>query len=80
MKRTIFLPALDRRITVGQYVAAVKRAKANPNAEFKCGLACWWPCTGREIMQQFFAGVTERINSGVPYVTRNMSHTHTHTH
>jgi hypothetical protein len=68
--RTIYLPALEKRVSLRQYVAAVKLAKANPDAEFKHGLSCWWPCSGREIMQQFRAGLMDRINSGIPYITR----------
>ena len=64
--RTVYLPALDRTVTLGAYVRAVKLAKANPNAEFKTGLTTWWPVTGSEIMQQFRRGVHDRINQGIP--------------
>ena len=57
---TIALPAVDKVVTVGQYVAAIRVAKAHPDDEFKHGLTCWWPCTGREIMRQFRAGAHER--------------------
>ena len=60
MRHTIYLPAVDRTVTVGQYVKAIRAAKAAPDAEFKHGLTCWWPCTGREIMRQFRAGVRDR--------------------
>jgi len=62
MKHTIHLPAIDRTVTVGQYVAAVRAAKANPDRTFKHGLTTWWPTTGRDIVAQFFAGVEDRIN------------------
>ena len=68
--RTIYLPAIDRRVTLAQFVRAVKLAKANPDAEFKQGLSCWWPCTGREIMRQFLEGVNDRINQAIPYSER----------
>lgn len=68
--RTITLPATGRAVTLGQYVRAVKIAKANPDAEFKEGLTCWWPCTGKDIVRQFLAGVEDRINQGIPYSQR----------
>ncbi len=68
--RTIYLPAIDRTVSLKQYIAAVKTAKANPNACFKHGLTCWWSCTGRDIMRQFFAGVQDRINQAIPYIDR----------
>lgn len=71
--RTIYLPAIERRITLGQYVAVVKMAKANPDREFKCGLTTWWPTTGREIVRQFNRAVHDRVNQGVSYVERGKS-------
>ena len=68
--RTIFLSAIDRHISLGTYVQAIKTAKENPNKEYKYGLTCWWPCTGKEILQQFMAGVHDRINQGIPYTLR----------
>jgi hypothetical protein len=49
--RTIYLAALERSLTLGQYVAAVSLAKANPDVEFKTGLTTWWPIKGSEIVQ-----------------------------
>ena len=71
-QRTVYLPAIDRRVTIGQYVKAIKLAKANPDAEFKQGLTCWWPVTGREIMRQFMDGVQDRITAGISYSARGM--------
>lgn len=71
--RYINLPAIDKRVTLGQYVAGIKAAKANPDAEFKHGLTCWWPCTGREIMQQFWKGVEDRINQAIPWIERGVT-------
>ena len=73
MTRTIFLPAIERRVSLGDYVKAIKLAKANPEMRFKHGLTCWWPATGAEIMQQFRAGMTDRINQAVPYIDRGMT-------
>lgn len=58
----IYLPAIERRVTLGAYVRAIKLAKSKPDIEFKHGLECWWPCKGREIVQQFRRGMHERIN------------------
>lgn len=70
--RTIYLPALEKSVSLAAYVAAVKLAKANPDAEFGHGLTCWWPCKGRDVIRQFLEGVMERINDGVPYSKRGM--------
>ena len=68
--RTITLPAVHKRVTLGQYVKAVKLAKAHPDVEFKHGLTCWYPCTGKEIVKQFLAGVNDRITQAIPYLER----------
>jgi len=68
--RTIYLPAIERHITLRQYLNGIKLAKANPDAEFKHGLTCWWPCTGEDICKQFFDGVQDRINQAIPYMKR----------
>lgn len=72
-KRVIYVPGADRWVSIGNYVKAVKQAKANPDAEFKHGLTCWWPCTGREIVKQFRRGVHDRINQGIPYSLRGIT-------
>ena len=69
-KRAIYLPAIGKRIPLAAYVQGAKLAKANPEAEFKHGLTCWWPCTGAEIMEQFRAGMHDRITQGIPYSER----------
>jgi hypothetical protein len=71
--RTITLPAVNKTVSLSAYVAAIRMAKANPDAEFKHGLTCWWPCTGRDIMRQFFDGVTDRINSSIPAMQRGQA-------
>ena len=68
--RTIYLPAIERSVSLKRYIKAVKLAKANPDAKFKHGLTCWWSCTGRDIVKQFFAGVQDRINQAIPYIDR----------
>jgi len=68
--RYISLPAINKRVTIKNYVAGVKMAKARPDAEFKHGLTCWWPCTGADIMRQFRDGVMDRINQAIPYLKR----------
>lgn len=68
--RTIYLPAVGRRVTLAAYLSAVRKAKANPHVLFSHGLTCWWPCTGEEIMRQFQEGIQERINQATPYLMR----------
>ena len=70
-ERYIVLPALDgKKVALGSYIQAVRHAKAHPETTFKHGLTCWWPCTGREVLTQFLDGVHNRINAGIPYVSR----------
>jgi len=68
--RSIYLPAIERRVSLKAYIHAIRKAKANPDAEFKHGLSSWWPTTGRDIIRQFMDGVLDRINQAVPYVDR----------
>jgi len=70
--RVIHLPAVNKTVTLKEYVAAIKMAKANPDAEFNHGLSCWWSCTGREIMHQFRSGMMDRINDNIPYRKRGV--------
>jgi hypothetical protein len=71
--RTIYLPALERHVTLGAYLNAVRIAKANPTMEFKTGLTTWWPTSGKEVMVQFREGMHDRINQGVSYAKRGLS-------
>jgi len=68
--RTIYLPALDRHVTLRAYLSAVRMAKANPDQVFKTGFTTWWPTTGAEVMEQFRQGMMDRINQAVPYIQR----------
>jgi len=70
MKRYIYLPAVEKRVPLAAYIKGIKLAKANPDAEFKHGLTCWWSCTGDEIMRQFRESVDDRISQGIPYSQR----------
>ncbi len=72
MKRTIYLPAIERHVTLGAYVKAIKMAKANLDLEFKHGLTCSRSCTGRDIMRQFRDGIMDRINQAIPYSKRGI--------
>ncbi len=71
--RSIYLPAVDKRVPLGAYVKAVKHAVANPEAEFRHGLQGWWPCKGADIRREFMAGVMDRINQGVSYAERGIA-------
>ncbi len=70
--RAIYVSGVGKWVTVGQYVRQIKIVKANLDAEFKHGLTCWWPCTGREIMRQFREGMHDRISQGIPYSQRGI--------
>ena len=72
MKRFITIPAIDAQVTIGQYVQAIKAAKANLDREFKHGLTCWWPCTGAQIVKQYREGLHDRINQSIPYIERGI--------
>ena len=69
-KRVIHLPAINKRVPIAAYVAAIKIAKANPGREFKTGLDTWWPTSGAEIVEQFRAGMHRRISEAVPAISR----------
>jgi hypothetical protein len=70
--RMINLPAIHASVTIGQYVQAIKMAKANPKMMFKTGLTTWWSTSGKEVMQQFNRGMHDRISQGIPYSQRGM--------
>ena len=76
MTRTIYLPALERSVTIGAYVAAVKKAKRFPAHEFKHGLTTWWPVTGQQIVNQFREGMNQRISESVPHFARGYTYDH----
>lgn len=79
MTRVVYLPALGRRVTLGQYVRAVKMAKANPAHTFPHGLTTWWPTTGAEVVAQFREGLADRINqplTSTPHRARITHHEH----
>jgi hypothetical protein len=59
----IYLPATSKRVTVGQYVTAIKTVKAcAPGTTFKHGLNTWTSATREQILGEFLMGVHHRIN------------------
>ncbi len=72
MKRYITMPAINRQVTIGQYVKAVKSAIHNPDLEYKTGITTRWPTKGREIRAQFMRGVHDRINQATPAIERGI--------
>jgi predicted Zn-ribbon and HTH transcriptional regulator len=69
MTRVIVLGG-GRQVTIGQYVQAVKLAKANKNTTFKRSLCSdWIPATGQEIVWEFLRGVQDRINKHMVIMT-----------
>ena len=67
-----YLPGPEKWVSLGCYVRGIKRAKADPDAEFPHSLTGWWPAKGRIIMRQFLSGVHDRINQGIPYLQRGV--------
>lgn len=65
----IHLPAIGRTVTIEAYVAAIRKAKANPDARFPHGLTSWWSRTGAEIVDEFRHVRNARITAGLP-ITR----------
>ncbi len=63
---SIALPALNRTVSVGQYVGAIKRAKANLAATFPSSLEHWAPAKGAQIVAEFRKGLAARINAKAP--------------
>jgi hypothetical protein len=66
----VFVVTARGRMTLGNYVAFVKRAIAYPNASCWGGLKTEGPTTGRDIRWEFLEGVHDRINQAVPYRLR----------
>jgi hypothetical protein len=73
MTRLIYLPAIERHVTLRAYLQAVRLAKSNPTTTFKHGLTTWWPTTGAEVMRQFREGIWDRINQAIPYGQRGLA-------
>lgn len=70
IKRKVYIPGVERWVTLGQYVQAVKLAMSNPDREFKTTLCQWTPGTGRQIWNEFRRSIHDRINQAIPYIQR----------
>jgi hypothetical protein len=68
-KPGIYVPGIDRTVSVAAYCAAIRKAKANPDATFPYTLEGWWPGTGADIVRQFRKAAHNRITAGRP-ITR----------
>lgn len=68
----ISLPAINKRVSLANYIMGIQKAKANPTKPFKHGLTCWYSCTGEDIMKQFMDGINDRINQAIPYSERGI--------
>ncbi|MCY4511642.1 MAG: hypothetical protein OXG35_32455 [Acidobacteria bacterium] len=62
-----------RAVTLRQYVAAVKMAKAQPETMFRSGLSTDYPVSGAEVVDQFREGMVDRLNQAVPRVERGLN-------
>jgi len=70
MMRFITLSAVGKKVSLRDYVRAIKLAKEHPTEMFRHGLTTWWPVTGTEICRQFREGMHDRINQGIPAIER----------
>jgi len=68
--RAIYCPGPEKWIPIAAYVKGVKLAKLFPDGEFNTGISQFGPHTGLEIQEQFWEGVQDRINQGIPYTQR----------
>lgn len=69
-RHCISLSALDRRVSIPAYIAAVRRAIAAPDATFRQGLESWWPVTGAEIRREYNRALNRRIMRHAPHYGR----------
>lgn len=64
--------ANGRVVTLGQYVAAVQMAKEAPDTMFRTGLSTEYPTSGAEVVDQFRAGMVDRLNQAIPRAARGL--------
>lgn len=62
----IYIPAINRHVSIAAYCAAIRKAKANPDAEFPHSFERWWPTTGAEILREWRKVRNRRITAGIP--------------
>lgn len=65
-----YIQVRENKISIPAYIQGIKLAKSNLDREFKQGLTCWFPCTGQDIVNQFRAGLNDRINQSISYIQR----------
>jgi len=65
-----YIQVREKKISIPAYIQGIKLAKSNLDREFKQGLTCWFPCTGQDIVNQFRAGLNDRINQSISYIQR----------
>ncbi|TET21429.1 MAG: hypothetical protein E3J71_09480 [Candidatus Stahlbacteria bacterium] len=73
MKRMIYIPGIDRWVTLGQYVKAIKKVKSMPlDTIWPHSLEDWTSARGSDILREFMKGIMDRINQGIPYSQRGI--------
>jgi hypothetical protein len=73
-KRMIYCPGPDRWITIGQYVAIIRKVKSLPlETEYPQTFCSWAGGNGHKILREFWEGIQDRINQAVPYKYRGMT-------
>lgn len=72
--RYITIPAVNRRVSLADYIMAwwyvIALCQHTPKTELKHGLSTWWPITAEETRREFRAGMHDRINSMIPVTLR----------
>lgn len=67
MRKRIVTLGSGKRVGLGNYVAGVRTAIANPDVIYAEGLTGFGSRRGSEIRREFLRGLHDRINTGVPY-------------
>jgi hypothetical protein len=66
MTRGIYIPGIQRTVSIGAYCAAICKAKANPDARFPHTLNNWWSGTGADILREWREVRNVRITAALP--------------
>jgi hypothetical protein len=63
----------SKKISVRDYIVAIKFAKSYPDTMFAEGLNQWWPVTGKQIYSDYVRSIHERINARCGESWRNFT-------
>lgn len=62
----IYIPAINRHVSIAAYCAAIRKAKANPDGLFPHTFESWASGTGRDILREWRKVRNRRITAGIP--------------